>query len=344
MKKVCLCLVFVFFGVTVFSAAAFGQKRSITEKDLFNFRWIGNPQISPDGKQVAFVRIVVDEKRDSYETAIWGVSVDGAEGHGFTSGKHDTSPQWSPDGRYLAFVRTTEKDGKPQPPQIFILPMAGGEAWQLTRLPKGASGPVWSPDGKTLAFSSSTNAEDLAKAACEDSKGKGKDKDKDDNKDNSACSKPEHEPDIHVITRAVYRNNDEGYLDFSRPEHIWSIAFPSNPQELPQPKQLTRGDYDEDEIVWANDGSKIYFTSDRELEPYYGLGQNVDLFGAGRRRRKQRGSANCRNRRSNRAQQRWFAACIPWRAQHSGAVTYQDKSVGGGPQTWLRAPQPYNEI
>ena len=275
MKKVCLCLVLLFLGMTVFSAAAFGQKRSITEKDLFNFRWIGNPQISPDGKQVAFVRIVVDEKRDSYETAIWGVSVDGAEGHGFTSGKHDTSPQWSPDGRYLAFVRTTEKDGKPQPPQIFILPMAGGEAWQLTRLPKGASGPVWSPDGKTLAFSSSTNAEDLAKAACEDSKGKGKDKDKDDNKDDSACSKPEHEPDIHVITRAVYRNNDEGYLDFSHPEHIWSIAFPSNPQELPQPKQLTRGDYDEDEIVWANDGSKIYYTSDRELEPYYGLGQNA---------------------------------------------------------------------
>src|ERR1700693_2073381 len=97
MKKVSLCLVFVFFGVTLFSAAGFGQKRSITEKELFNFRWIGNPQISPDGKQVAFVRIVVDEKRDSYETTIWGVSVDGAEGKGFTSGKHDTSPQWSPD-------------------------------------------------------------------------------------------------------------------------------------------------------------------------------------------------------------------------------------------------------
>ena len=44
MKKVCLCLVFVFFGVTFFSAAAFGQKRSVTERDLFNFRWIGNPQ------------------------------------------------------------------------------------------------------------------------------------------------------------------------------------------------------------------------------------------------------------------------------------------------------------
>ena len=51
----------------------FAQKRAITEKDLFQFHWIGNPQLSPDGKQVAFVRIVVDEKRDDYETSIWSV-------------------------------------------------------------------------------------------------------------------------------------------------------------------------------------------------------------------------------------------------------------------------------
>ena len=66
--------------------------------------------------------------------------------------------------------------------------MDGGEAWQLTRLPKGASGPAWSPDGKTLAFRSSTNAEDLAKAACEEGKEKEKEKEKD--KDKSECGKP----------------------------------------------------------------------------------------------------------------------------------------------------------
>jgi Tol biopolymer transport system component len=65
-----------------------------------------------------------------------------------TAGRHDSSPQWSPDGKFLAFVRTPEKEGKPQPPQIFILPLDGGEAWQLTHLPKGASagsGPPMAP-------------------------------------------------------------------------------------------------------------------------------------------------------------------------------------------------------
>jgi dipeptidyl aminopeptidase/acylaminoacyl peptidase len=269
MKKAFPCLVFVLFCTTLFlgftSGSAFGQKRAITEKDLFQFRWIGNPQISPDGSQVAFVRIGVDDKREDYETSIWSVSVNGGELHRLTADKHDTSPRWSPNGKFLAFLRTPEKDGKPQPPQIFILPMDGGEAWQLTHLPRGASRPTWSPDGKALAFNSSTSAADLSKAACDDGKEKGKAK----------CSKPEHEPDIHVVTRVEYRANGEGYLDFSHHDHIWSIAFPSDAQDPPQPKQLTSGDFDEEEIEWAPNGSKIYFTSDRELEAYYGLGQNV---------------------------------------------------------------------
>ncbi len=160
--------------VVLFLGAAFGQKRAITEKDLFQFNWIGNPQLSPDGTQVAFVRITVDEKREGYETSLWSVPANGGDLRRLSADKHDTSPQWSPDGKFLAFVRTAEKVGKPQPPQIFVLPMNGGEAWQLTRLPKGASDPTWSPDGKTLAFYSSTNAEDLTKAACEESKAKDK--------------------------------------------------------------------------------------------------------------------------------------------------------------------------
>ena len=238
------------------------QKRSITEKDLFQFQWVGAPQISPDGSQVAFVRIVVGEKQE-YETSIWTVSTSGGEPRKLTSGKHDSGPRWSPDGKYLAFQRSVEKDSKPQPPQIFILAMGGGEAWQLTDMPKGAGGARWSPDGKTIAFTSGANANDLAQAAC------------DKEKDKSKCAKPEHEPDIHVVTRAVYRLNGEGYLDFSRPDHIWTIAFPSDPQNLAKPKQLTSGNFDEDDLAWAPDGSKIYFASDRNLEPYYEPPSNV---------------------------------------------------------------------
>ncbi len=257
---VCLC------AMLLGGFASAQQKRSITEKDLFQFVWIGDPQISPDGAQVAFVRITVNEKKDGYNTAIWSVATANGELRQLTAGPGDTSPQWSPDGRSLAFIRTLEKDSKKEPPQVFILPTTGGEAWQLTKLPKGASRPAWSPDGKTLAFNSTTNAQDLLEDACKKNK----------EKDKSKCPPPDqHHPDIHVVTRAMYRLNGAGYLDFSHPNHIWSIAVPPNPQELPEPKQLTTGDVSEQDIQWAPDGSKIYFVSTRDLEPYYHPQQNA---------------------------------------------------------------------
>ena len=55
------------------------ERRPISEKDLFKFVWVADPQISPDGSQVAFVRVSVDEKDDQYDTAIWIVPTDGSE-------------------------------------------------------------------------------------------------------------------------------------------------------------------------------------------------------------------------------------------------------------------------
>src|SRR6266700_3506149 len=145
-------------------SSLFAQKRNITEKDLFDFVWIGDPQISPDGTRVAFVRVTVNEKKEGYNTSIWSVPVAGGEEpHQLTKGDHDVAPRWSPDGKFLLFLRTTEKEGKPEPPQLSILPMAGGDSFSFTDLPKGASNPVWAPNGKTIAFTSDTHAEDLAK-------------------------------------------------------------------------------------------------------------------------------------------------------------------------------------
>jgi len=161
----------VTFCFLLFASVAIAQKRSITEKDLFKFQWIGDPQISPDGSQVAFVRVTVDEKQAGYETSIWIAATGGGSVRTMTSGKHDSSPRWSSDGKLLAFIRAVEKDGKTQPPQIFILPVTGGEAWPLTKMPQGAGGPEWSPDGKTLAFFSTANPEDMERAACEEKQG-----------------------------------------------------------------------------------------------------------------------------------------------------------------------------
>src|SRR5260221_6007385 len=103
--------------------------RVITEKDLFKFTWIADPQISPDGSTVGFVRVTVNEKDNRYETSLFGVPSNGAEApRRLTSGIRDTAPQWSPDGRSIAFLRAVEKDGKPQPAQIYLLHMGGGEA------------------------------------------------------------------------------------------------------------------------------------------------------------------------------------------------------------------------
>ncbi|MDQ2919621.1 MAG: DPP IV N-terminal domain-containing protein, partial [Verrucomicrobiota bacterium] len=265
------------------------EKRNITEKDLFNFIWIGDPQLSPDGSRVVFVNVSVNEKKEGYDTSLWTVSTaSGEEPHRLTSGIHDNSPRWSPDGKFVAFVRTTEKDGKPEPGQLCMLPMSGGDAWQFTSLPKGAGGPVWSPDGKTIAFTSGSNPEDIAKAD--------KKKREEEQKRAAAAgtspsptasptaspspaakSDDERESDVHVITRAVYRSNNEGYLDPKRPSHIWTIQAPRTADEKVQPKQVTSGRYDEDDIIWSKDGAQIYFTSEHVDEPYYEL-PKTELF------------------------------------------------------------------
>src|SRR5437667_10616603 len=114
-------------------APAFAQRRNITEKDLWDFVWIADPQVSPDGSRVAFVRVTVNEKKEGYDTSIWSVpTAGGEEAHQLTKGDHDSTPQWSPDAKFLLFVRAIERDGKPEPSPLSILPMAGGDSFSFT--------------------------------------------------------------------------------------------------------------------------------------------------------------------------------------------------------------------
>jgi dipeptidyl aminopeptidase/acylaminoacyl peptidase len=261
------------------------QKRAITEKDLFDFIWIANPQLSPDGLRVAFTRVNVDEKRAGYETSIWTVSTSGNEPPvRMTNGKHDAQPRWSPDSKRIAFTRDGEKDetGTPKPPQIAILSLAGGEAWIITDLPKGAANPVWSPDSKRIAFLSSTTAQDIEKARRKKNAANSRETKEPEGTKNTAQPKQpepesEHESDVHVISRAVYRSNDEGYLDPKRHEHIWMLEVPTTSDDLTRPVQLTSGNFDEGQLVWSHDNERIYFLTQRIDEPYYEL-PTTDIY------------------------------------------------------------------
>jgi len=244
------------------------DKRMITEMDLFKFVWIADAQISPDGSRVVFVRVWVNQKADRYDTALWIVPTNGGptveKPRQLTAGPRDGNPRWSPDGKTLAFNRSAEKEGRPQPPQIYLLSLDGGEARPLTDTPRGAGGFEWSPDGKTIAFSSTDDGK--------------KEKEKPNPEDAEPKDKaPEHVSDVRVISKAVYRANGGGYLNPKAHAHLWTVSVPSATADQPKAKQITRGNFDEGNLSWSPDGSRIYFVARRVAEPYYETA-HTDLY------------------------------------------------------------------
>jgi dipeptidyl aminopeptidase/acylaminoacyl peptidase len=205
----------------------------LSPEDLYEFRFLTDAQISPDGTRVAYVVKIANPKRDGYLSAIWLMSSDAAQAPvQLTAGiSQDSSPQWSPQGERLAFIseRGDVPKGKKRPPRnIFVLDLTGGEARQLTHFGDDCLDVTWSPDGRSLAFV----VRDPKDSADEDD-------------------------GVRVYERARYKSDEGGLLD-DRRKHAWIVGADGS-----APRRLTDGDWDDTQPAFSPDGREIAFVSNR---------------------------------------------------------------------------------
>lgn len=230
-------------GLPAFAAADLakvdGPQRAFTPDDLFKLEGATDPQISPDGSRIAYVRTAADIMTDKIVPSIWLVNTASGEQRPLAAGPGaHVSPRWSPDGKRLAYVSS---DGS-GPPQLQVLWLATGAKVQLTGLPDSPGNLAWSRDGKQIAYTMRVPGEPM-----------------------KLGSQPENKPEgakwadpLEVISRVTYRFDDAGYVQPGF-DHVFVISADGG-----APRQITFGDFDDGgPLSWSPDGRHIVFSANR---------------------------------------------------------------------------------
>jgi len=217
------------------AAPANGPDRYFTGSDLFNLEWASDPEISPDGRTIAYVRESNDVMTDKARPSIWLIDVATGQQRPLVDGTGSYfSPRWSPDGTRLAYVAA--EGGTPQ---LYVRWMGSGESARITGLPNSPSSLSWSPDGRRIAYSMLVpdEAPKLGKAPPKPEGAKWADP-------------------LQVIDKVTYRFDGAGYLKPGYRQIFWV------PADGGAPTQLTFGPHNAGgEVSWTPDGRSILFSA-----------------------------------------------------------------------------------
>ena len=213
------------------------SQKAIDIADLMNLKSVSDPQISPDGKWVAYLTTEMDLKKDESQSQLWMISIEGGPVIPMTSKDFysPSSPRWSPDNKYLSFLASKKNEKT----QLYTLNRLGGDAEQITNIKQGIQGYEWSPDSKTFLLSiKDAKPEELTEDKKDDEK-----------------------PKPIVIDRLQFKRDYVGYLDRFR-VHLYSLNIGDS-----IPSQLTFGDFDDLNPTWNPNGTQIAFQSNRTENP-----------------------------------------------------------------------------
>jgi Tol biopolymer transport system component len=241
-------------------------KRNLTIDDLFQIKRVGNPEISPEEKWVAYTISTTSLRDERSETQVWMIPLAGGEAIPMTAkGASSSSPQWSPDGKFLAIL-TSRSTGQPAAgaqaagggegprSQVWLLDGRGGEAQQLTEVRQGIGSFAWSPDSTRLVLSiRDPRPEETAEAPRE--------------------QRPRTQPPW-VIDRLQFKQDRTGYLDRRR-THLYVFDVASK-----KLTQITSGDFEDSQPKWSPDGKLIAFVSNRTEEPDSNFNTDIWLVAA----------------------------------------------------------------